>query len=208
MPEPNWPEYAGAFSQAVIDLTRASRGRALVLFTSHANLRTVHAHVEPVLRREGIIALAQGVDGSPRQLVRALQANPETVILGTSSFWEGVDIAGEALSLIIMARLPFNVPTEPVFAARSALYDDPFNQFGLPQAVLRFKQGFGRLIRTTTDRGVLAVLDRRIVSKTYGTAFTESLPPCTFRQALLREMPGLVEGWLAADGVPARVTAG
>jgi DNA polymerase-3 subunit epsilon/ATP-dependent DNA helicase DinG len=208
MPEPNWPEYAGAFSQAVIDLTRASRGRALVLFTSHANLRTVHAHVEPVLRREGIITLAQGVDGSPRQLVRALQANPETVILGTSSFWEGVDIAGEALSLIIMARLPFNVPTEPVFAARSALYDDPFNQFGLPQAVLRFKQGFGRLIRTTTDRGVLAVLDRRIVSKTYGTAFTESLPPCTFRQALLREMPGLVEGWLAADDVPARVTAG
>jgi DNA polymerase-3 subunit epsilon/ATP-dependent DNA helicase DinG len=154
--------------------------------------------VEPVLRREGIAALAQGIDGSPRQLVRALQANPDTVILGTSSFWEGVDIAGDALSLIIMARLPFNVPTEPVFAARSALYDDPFNQYGLPQAVLRFKQGFGRLIRTKTDRGVLVVLDRRITSKTYGTAFTESLPPCTFRQALLREMPAFVEGWLSA----------
>ncbi len=198
MPEPSWPEYAAALSQAVIDLTRASRGRALVLFTSHANLRTAHGQVEPVLRREGIAALAQGIDGSPRQLVRALQANPETVILGTASFWEGVDIAGEALSLIIMARLPFNVPTEPVFAARSTLYDDPFNQYGLPQAVLRFKQGFGRLIRTKTDRGVLVVLDRRITSKTYGAAFTESLPPCTFRQALLREMPALVEGWLAA----------
>jgi DNA polymerase-3 subunit epsilon/ATP-dependent DNA helicase DinG len=198
MPEPAWPEYAAALSQAVIDLTRASRGRALVLFTSHANLRMVHGQVEPVLRREGIAALAQGIDGSPRQLVRALQANPDTVILGTSSFWEGVDIAGDALSLIIMARLPFNVPTEPVFAARSALYDDPFNQYGLPQAVLRFKQGFGRLIRTKTDRGVLVVLDRRITSKTYGTAFTESLPPCTFRQALLREMPAFVEGWLSA----------
>jgi DNA polymerase-3 subunit epsilon/ATP-dependent DNA helicase DinG len=198
MPEPNWPEYSSALSQAVVGLTRASRGRALVLFTSHANLRAVHGQVEPILRREGIIALGQGIDGSPRQLVRALQANPEAVILGTSSFWEGVDIAGETLSLIIMARLPFNVPTEPVFAARSALYDDPFNQYGLPQAVLRFKQGFGRLIRTKTDRGVLVVLDRRILSKTYGAAFTDSLPPCTFRHALLREMPALVEGWLAA----------
>ena len=202
MPEPSWPEYANALSQAVIDLARASHGRALVLFTSHANLRATHARVEPALRREGIVALAQGIDGSPRQLVRALQANPETVIMGTSSFWEGVDIAGETLSLIIMARLPFNVPTEPVFAARSALYDDPFNQYGLPQAVLRFKQGFGRLIRTKTDRGVLAVLDRRITSRTYGTAFTESLSPCTLRQALVREMPALVEGWLAAH-VPA-----
>jgi len=198
MPEPNWPEYAGALAQAVTGLTRASRGRALVLFTSYANLRAVYAAVEPVLRQEGIRVLGQGIDGSPRQLVRALQANPDTVLLGTASFWEGVDIAGEALSLIIMARLPFNVPTEPVFAARSALYDDPFNQYGLPQAVLRFKQGFGRLIRTKADRGALAVLDRRILSKSYGSAFIESLPACTVRQALLREMPALVEGWLKA----------
>jgi DNA polymerase-3 subunit epsilon/ATP-dependent DNA helicase DinG len=123
------------------------------------------------------------------------------VLLGTSSFWEGVDVAGEALSLLVIAKLPFAVPTEPVTAARSALYDDPFAQYTIPQAVLRFKQGFGRLIRRKTDRGVVAVLDRRILSKQYGTAFTGALPQCTARQALLREMPALVADWLAASRV-------
>jgi DNA polymerase-3 subunit epsilon/ATP-dependent DNA helicase DinG len=196
MPEPQAPDYMPAVSRAVVDLARASKGRALVLFTSHANLRTVQGQAFEPLRHEGINVLAQGLDGSPRQLVRALQANPQSVILGTSSFWEGVDIPGDALSLLVIARLPFNVPNEPVFAARSALYDDPFNEFGLPQAVLRFKQGFGRLIRTKDDRGVLVVLDRRILSKMYGSVFIESLPECMFRQALLREMPDLVERWL------------
>jgi DNA polymerase-3 subunit epsilon/ATP-dependent DNA helicase DinG len=88
-----------------------------------------------------------------------------------------------------------------VFAARSALYDQPFEQYALPQAVLRFKQGFGRLIRSKTDRGVVAVLDRRIVSKKYGPAFLECLPDCTVRQAVVREMPSLVEEWLAKRSV-------
>jgi DNA polymerase-3 subunit epsilon/ATP-dependent DNA helicase DinG len=196
MPEPNWPEYNEALAQAVVDLTRASHGRALVLFTSHASLRAVHAAVSEPLRREGIAVLGQGIDGSPRQLVRALQTRPDTVLLGTSSFWEGVDVAGEALSLLVIAKLPFSVPTEPVTAARSALYDDPFAQYTIPQAVLRFKQGFGRLIRRKTDRGVVVVLDRRILSRQYGETFTGALPQCTARQALLREMPGLVAEWL------------
>jgi DNA polymerase-3 subunit epsilon/ATP-dependent DNA helicase DinG len=199
MPEPNWPEYNDALALAVVDLARASQGRALVLFTSHASLRAVHAAVSEPLRREGIAVLGQGIDGSPRQLVRALQARPDTVLLGTSSFWEGVDVAGEALSLLVIAKLPFAVPTEPVTAARSALYDDPFAQYTVPQAILRFKQGFGRLIRRKTDRGVVAVLDRRILSRQYGEAFTGALPQCTARQALLREMPGLVAQWLEGE---------
>ena len=109
--------------------------------------------------------LAHGIDGSPRQLLPALRENPRTVLLGTASFWEGVDVAGEALSLLVIVRLPFAVPTDPVYQARSALYDDPFDQYALPQAVLRFRQGFGRLIRSKHDRGVLLVLDRRIVSE-------------------------------------------
>jgi DNA polymerase-3 subunit epsilon/ATP-dependent DNA helicase DinG len=197
MPEPNWPEYNDALARAVIELARASQGRALVLFTSHASLRAVHAAVSEPLRREAIAVLGQGIDGSPRQLVRALQARPNTVLLGTSSFWEGVDVAGDALSLLVIAKLPFGVPTEPVTAARSALYDDPFAQYTVPQAVLRFKQGFGRLIRRKTDRGVVVVLDRRILSKQYGPVFTGALPPCTVRPAMLREMPGLVGEWLA-----------
>ncbi|MDO8615757.1 MAG: helicase C-terminal domain-containing protein [Dehalococcoidia bacterium] len=198
MPEPDSPHYLDALGRAVIELTRASQGRALVLFTSYAGLRAVHRMVSAPLTEEGIAVLGQGIDGSPRQLVRALKASPNTVLLGTASFWEGVDIPGEALSLLVMARLPFAVPTDPVFAARSELYEDAFGQFALPQAVLRFKQGFGRLIRTKTDRGVMVVLDRRIVSKSYGPDFLNSLPPCTRREAALREMPDLVERWLAA----------
>ena len=140
--------------------------------------------------------LGQGIDGSARQLVRALQSNPKTVLLGTASFWEGVDIAGEALSLLIIPRLPFSVPSDPVFAARSALYDQPFEQYALPQAVLRFRQGCGRLIRTKTDRGALVVLDRRIASRKYGAAFIGSLPDCHVLEASVREMPGLVDQWL------------
>jgi DNA polymerase-3 subunit epsilon/ATP-dependent DNA helicase DinG len=109
-----------------------------------------------------------------------------------------VDIPGEALSLIIIARLPFAVPTDPVYAARAAMYDDAFNQYALPQAVIRFKQGFGRLIRTKTDRGVLVVLDQRIVGKDYGRAFLQSLPPCGIRQVSVRQMPDLVESFLAS----------
>ncbi|MFB3053247.1 MAG: helicase C-terminal domain-containing protein, partial [Dehalococcoidia bacterium] len=150
----------------------------------------------------GIDVLAQGIDGSPRQLVRALKSNSRAVVLGTASFWEGVDIAGKALSLLVITRLPFNVPTEPVFAARSAEYDDPFGQYAVPQAALRFKQGFGRLIRSKSDRGVVAVLDRRIVSKSYGAAFLDTLPPCRVREAPLREMAALTAGWLGGQDTP------
>ena len=153
MPEPEWPAYLESLSQAIADLVRASHGRALVLFTSHSSLRATHRLVSELLQDEAIQVLGQGIDGSARQLVRALQSNPNTVLLGTASFWEGVDIVGEALSLLVMTRLPFNVPSDPVFAARAAMYDDSFAQYALPQAVLRFKQGFGRLIRSKTDTG-------------------------------------------------------
>ncbi|MEE9197072.1 MAG: helicase C-terminal domain-containing protein, partial [bacterium] len=193
---PSQPDYLDALGHAIVDLTRASAGRALVLFTSHATLRASHALIREPLQGEGIAVMGQGIDGSPRYLVRYLHSNPRSVILGTASFWEGIDVVGEALSLLIIARLPFTVPTEPVFTARSALYDDPFTQYAVPQAVLRFRQGFGRLIRSKTDRGVLVVLDRRIVSKRYGSAFLDSLPGCSRREVMLREMPALVQQWL------------
>jgi DNA polymerase-3 subunit epsilon/ATP-dependent DNA helicase DinG len=198
MPEPGRPEYIESLGRAICELGRATAGRTLVLFTSHADLRASRQIAQEVLGREGINVLGQGIDGSARQLVRSLQSNERTILLGAASFWEGVDIPGEALSLLIIARLPFGVPTEPVTAARSALYDDAFNQYMLPQAILRFRQGFGRLIRSKTDRGVVVVLDQRIVSKRYGVEFLESLPGCGVREAALREMPDMVERWLGA----------
>jgi DNA polymerase-3 subunit epsilon/ATP-dependent DNA helicase DinG len=198
LPEPGEPGYQSTLERAVLGLCRASEGRALVLFTSYAALRATHAAVRPPLEEEGVLVLGHGIDGSPKQLLQALRENPRTVLLGTASFWEGVDVVGEALSLLVMARLPFTVPTDPVFVARSGLYDQPFNQYALPQAVLRFKQGFGRLIRRKTDRGVVVVLDRRVRSRRYGSAFLRSLPPCTVREEPLRNLPRAVADWLAA----------
>ena len=199
MVEPNQEGYMPALRQALIELTRASRGRALVLFTSHASLRAAHAGIRQALEDEQILVLGHNIDGSPRQLLRALREHPNTVVLGTASFWEGVDVVGEALSLLVIARLPFSVPNDPIFQARSELYDEPFNQYTVPQAVLRFKQGFGRLIRRKTDRGVMVVLDGRLHSKAYGQTFLRSLPPCTVERVPLRQMPDLVAGWLGDE---------
>ena len=108
-------------------------------------------------------------------------------------------VAGEALSLLVIVRLPFAVPTDPIYQARSALYDEPFDQYAVPQAVLRFRQGFGRLIRSKTDRGVLLVLDRRLRGRRYGEVFLRSLPRCTLRELPAREMPGAIEQWLSLN---------
>jgi len=196
LPEPNEPEHARDAAELLVDACRASEGRALVLFTSYGALNAAYEQMKGPLEAEGILVLAHGVDGSPRQLLAALRENPRTVILGTASFWEGVDVVGEALSLLVIARLPFAVPTDPIYEARSALYDDPFDEYALPQAVLRFRQGFGRLIRSKTDRGVLLVLDRRIRSRKYGDAFLQALPACGVRDVPRREVAFEIDDWL------------
>lgn len=196
MPEPGQPTYGATLANALIEMLRASRGRALVLFTSHAALRAAYEAIRGPLEEDDILVLAHGLDGTPRQLTNALRESERAAVLGTASFWEGVDIVGGALSLLVMARLPFSVPTDPVFRARSELFDRPFEEYAVPQAVIRFRQGFGRLIRRKTDRGVMVVLDRRIRSRPYGRAFLNSLPDCTVRDLLLRELPGAIGDWL------------
>lgn len=197
LPEPNEGGFVDEVSELLTDACRASRGRALVLFTSHGMLRGVYERVKAGLEAEGILVLGQGIDGSPRQMLSALRENSSTVLLGAASFWEGVDVVGEALSLLVIVRLPFAVPSDPVYQARSALYDEPFDQYALPLAVLRFRQGFGRLIRSKTDRGVLLVLDRRIQARRYGDIFLNSLPACSSRQLVGRDVAGAIETWLA-----------
>ena len=106
------------------------------------------------------------------------------------------DIPGEALSVLVIIKLPFDVPSDPIIASRSETFDDPFNDYQLPEAILRFRQGFGRLIRTQSDRGVVVVLDRRILTKRYGKSFTDSLPNCQVREGLLQDLPALTARWL------------
>ncbi|HEY4669278.1 MAG TPA: helicase C-terminal domain-containing protein, partial [Tepidiformaceae bacterium] len=196
VPEPNAPGYSEALAAAIVELVKASDGRALALFTSHASLKRVASLVRQPLEDSGIVVLAQGIDGPPRQLTENLIQNPRTLVLGTSSFWEGVDVRGDALSLLIIARLPFAVPSDPIYRARSEQYDNPFNEYALPAAILRFRQGFGRLIRDREDRGVVAVLDRRVYEKQYGAQFIKGLPECTRIRGDTADVADHVRDWL------------
>jgi DNA polymerase-3 subunit epsilon/ATP-dependent DNA helicase DinG len=196
VPEPGMPGYQRHLEQALVELCRASKGRALVLFTSHSAVRATYKAILRPLEEAGIMVLGHNIDGSRKQLLERFKNNSHTVLLGTSSFWEGIDVVGDALSVLVIAKLPFAVPTDPVFAARAEGFEDAFLQYSVPQAILKFKQGFGRLIRSKDDRGAVVVLDRRILSKRYGQAFLNSLPECTIKQGPTANLPAEVSDWL------------
>ena len=197
MPEPSAPGYQDALQQSVAELAKRANGRTMVLFTSHAALKVAHQGLRRILDGKGISVLGQGLDGPPRRLMEQFQQDSRAVLLGTSSFWEGVDMESGALKVLVLARIPFNVPTDPIFDARSQLYEDPFKQYSVPQAVLRFRQGFGRLIRRQGDNGIIVVLDRRLTSRGYGKAFIESIPGCTVARGRLQDMMAQVSKWLS-----------
>lgn len=192
MPAPNSRDYNKAVERAIIAAAIAAGGRTMALFTSYGALRRAAAGIGDELQARGISLLTQGAGSSPDRLVRRFMDNPKAVLLGTASFWEGVDLAGDALSVLIVARLPFSVPTDPVFEARSELYDNSFMQYAVPQAILRLRQGFGRLIRTSEDRGVVAILDSRVLNTRYGGAFLRSLPPASQQKCRLGELGGVI----------------
>jgi DNA polymerase-3 subunit epsilon/ATP-dependent DNA helicase DinG len=199
IPAPTGPGFQPAADRLVVGLARELEGRMLVLFTSHAALRATAKGVRSQLEAEGIRVLAQGVDGSARQIVQEFGDSPSSVILGTSSLWEGVDLAGGILKAVVIGRLPFHVPTDPIFAARSGQYEDGFREYALPQAVLRLRQGIGRLIRGSQDRGVIVVLDNRIISRAYGRAFLESMPACTVKQGPMSSIPEYAGRWVRRE---------
>lgn len=196
MPEPNSWAYQEALEQAIKDSVLAVGGRTMTLFTSYASLQATASAIREDLQSRGITVLAQGSDGSPQQIVRRFVENPKSLILGTASFWEGVDLAGDALEVLLVTRLPFSVPSDPVFAARSELYDNSFMEYAVPQAILRLRQGFGRLIRTKSDRGVAVILDQRVVSRRYGKNFLDSLPPGTFKTCSIMNLDTEIKNWM------------
>ena len=199
MPEPEAPGYARASHDVLAAATRAAGGRTLSLFTSHGGVRSAADALRGRLSVDDIAVLAHDVDGGPARLLRALATRPRSLVLGTASFWEGVDVRGPALSLLAVARLPFPVPTDPIHAARAAQYEDPFAEYTLPQAVLRFRQGFGRLIRSAEDRGVFLVLDRRVLSREYGSTFLDALPDSERLVLPASGVPAAIADWLAAS---------
>jgi len=166
---------------AVIRLLAASRGRALVLFTSYELLSASYERAKPYLESEGITCLRQGLDDRSR-LLSMFRNDISSVLFATDSFWEGVDAPGETLSMVVISKLPFRVPVDPVQQARAEAVEkaggNSFMEISVPEAIIKFKQGFGRLIRHTDDRGVAVVLDQRLATARYGTLFIESLPRC------------------------------
>jgi DNA polymerase-3 subunit epsilon/ATP-dependent DNA helicase DinG len=196
LPAPEHEDFDAAVERIVAALAQKVGGRTLVLFTSHRQLRDVHTALKQRVDLDDVLILAQGIDGQRRQLLKAFEEAERPLLLGTSSFWEGIDVPGERLSCVVMVRLPFPVPTDPVYAARAERVRDPFTQLALPQAALRLKQGFGRLIRRSSDRGAVVILDNRILGRDYGRAFLDVLPPASRFVGPAREIPDRVGDWL------------
>ncbi|MFP3043871.1 ATP-dependent DNA helicase DinG [Treponema primitia] len=194
-PLPDDASYRAFVDQAVTQLAETAGGSALILFTSYESLRSAFAAAAPVLEEQGIRCLKQGDDDRSR-LLQAFLQDRTSVLFATDSFWEGVDAPGDTLRLVILCRLPFRTPNEPVFKARCEALENrgksSFMELSLPESVMKFKQGFGRLMRRSSDHGVVAVLDGRLLHKRYGEFFLRSLPE-TGRsfgefESLLREM--------------------
>ncbi|WP_102274781.1 ATP-dependent DNA helicase DinG [Cytobacillus massiliigabonensis] len=194
-------EYVASITEHIISIAEVTKGRMLILFTSHEMLRKTYELIKESGFLNDYAIIAQGISsGSRSRLTRNFQKFDKAILLGTSSFWEGVDIPGEDLSCLIIVRLPFSPPDEPLTEAKCDQIKqsggNPFSEYSLPEAIIRFKQGFGRLIRTKSDRGLIFIFDRRLVTTKYGKAFLQSIPEVPVERSGINEIIPMIKEWI------------
>jgi ATP-dependent DNA helicase DinG len=194
-------EYVSSISEHIISIAEATKGRLLILFTSNDMLRKTYDLIKESGFLQDYSILAQGITGGSRErLVRNFQRFEKAILLGTNSFWEGIDVPGEDLSCLVMVRLPFSPPDDPLIDAKCKEVKErggnPFYDYSLPEAVIRFKQGFGRLIRTKKDKGIFVIFDRRVISTQYGKVFLDSLPNIATEELNIEQTVQLINNWL------------
>jgi len=181
VPEPNSPSFVNEITELIFKSVEISQGRAFVLFTSYGLLYKLYNVLKPRIEELGFNVYKQGQENRHRLLER-FKDDKTSILFATDSFWEGVDVHGESLEMVIITKLPFRVPTEPIVEARVEAIErrggNAFLEYTVPQAAIKFKQGFGRLIRRKTDRGAVLILDKRVIQKKYGRVFLNSLPKC------------------------------
>ncbi len=182
-------------------LIRNVGGNMMSLFTSYKMIETLYLNLMEPLQNEGVRLLAQRISGGRNKIMKAyMNDSAHSILFGTASFWEGVDIKGDALSTLVIHKLPFDVPSDPICKARSQMFNNGFFEYLVPRAILKFRQGFGRLIRSRKDYGVMVVLDNRVLTKEYGKLFLEALPErITLEEAKLMEIPDKVKEWLGLN---------
>ncbi|WP_077213773.1 ATP-dependent DNA helicase DinG [Bacillus dakarensis] len=194
-------EYVACITEHIISIAEATKGRMLILFTAYEMLRKTYDLMKESGLLEDYVIIGQGVtSGSRTRLTRNFQRFEKSILLGTNSFWEGIDIPGEDLSCLIIVRLPFSPPNDPLTDAKCELIKqrggNPFSEYSLPEAIIRFKQGFGRLIRTSQDRGLVVVFDKRLESTSYGKSFLKSIPEVPVKKTNITEIVKFIEDWL------------
>ena len=201
VPEPNMPQYQRYLEEALTQIATALKGQTIVLFTSHAALRSSYAAIKQVLESRGILVLGQGMDGSPRQLWQIFQSQEHVVVLGTNSFLDGIEDMQRSPACIVVTRLPMPVLNDPPIAARADHYSDQLHQLTVPVAALRMRRTLNRLAWNDTERNAIVLFDRRITSKEYGSIVLNSLPRCSQRQSSLSHMSESVLEWLAGTSI-------
>ena len=194
-------EFVHSIALQIAEIAIITQGRMLVLFTSFDMLKQTHQQLKELAFLDEFMIISQGISGrSKNKLTKNFKAFEKAILLGTSSFWEGVDIPGEDLTALVIVRLPFTPPNDPIFVARNQLIKEkggnPFTELALPEAIMRFKQGFGRLVRSKSDKGIVFIMDKRITTTGYGKNFLLSLPEVTCHVQPLEDLLKKVDMWL------------